>query len=396
MKGLREIQSDRITKIREATREQVTAMTGFDPDSIDWHDIGFSFKVLREACYKARRATPGGWTMREATAESSFGALLRAGVNKFMFDAYQTVPTIYQDLVRVASSNKYEELYAPLYNSELPTEVLPSEPFDDSRIIGLDVHVRNRKFGRMLAFERELVDDDMTGQITQRAANLGEMMRYVEELQVMIAIDAAINPLTGGAGYAYSSTGASNQLQTPGQLSQPNLELADIQAQNMVDPLGNFMLVTPDTVLVSPADKFNLLKLLNSTLQPSVPGAAGQFFGGPTSIVGGGVASGQTGWTMTVNPLQGEYSGKVSRFVRGANSGQGGPGLRGPGLDGSHGSCYLMQSKKSIVFQDRDALEVLQEAPNSGTAFAFDQYRYRVRRRFAVRVVDPAFIQQLN
>lgn len=379
MTGLREIHDRRIKKIREAMRKQCKTAAGVDIDRIDWFDPDFSVKHLREAAYKIHR-------MREASAESSFGQLLRAGVNNFMFDAYQTVPTIYQDLVRVANSNKYEELYAPLYNSELPQEVFPSEPFDDSKILGLDVHVRNRKFGRMLSFERELVDDDMTGQITQRAANLGEMMKYVEELQVMIAIDGAINPQTGAAGYSYATLG--NQLQTVGQLSQPNLELGDIQLQNMVDPLGNFMLVTPDTVLVSPADKFNLLKLLNSTLQPSIPGASGTQLSAQTG--------GQTGWTMTVNPLQGEYSAKVSRFMRGANSAQGGPGLKGPGQDGSHGACYLLQSKKSIVFQDREALEIVQENPTSGAAFNYDQYRYRVRRRFAVRVIDPRFILQIN
>lgn len=382
MPDLRQIQDRRIKKIREAMRNTCRQRAGIDIDKIDWFDPDFSVKNLREAAYRIHK-------MREATAESAFGQLLRAGVNNFMFDAYQLVPTIYQDLVRVASSNKYEELYAPLYNSELPQEVFPSEPFDDSKILGLDVHVRNRKFGRMLSFERELVDDDQTGQITQRAANLGEMMRYVEELQVMIAIDGAINPQTGGAGYSFSVLG--NQLQTPGQLSQPNLELADIQAQNMVDPLGNFMLVTPDTVLVSPADKFNLLKLLNSTLQPSVPGTSGGAIG-----QSGGALGGQTGWTMTINPLQGEYAAKVSRFVRGATSSQGGPGLKGPGQDGSHGACYLLQSKKSIVFQDRDPLEIVQEAPNSGTAFSYDQYRYRVRRRFAVRVIDPRFLIQIN
>jgi len=393
MPDLREIQNRRIKKIREAMRDECKQSSGINIEQVDWTDPDFSVKQLREAAYRARRANlavhagrGGTMGMREASAESSFGQLLRAGVNNFMFDAYQLVPTIYQDLVRVTNSNKFEELYAPLYNSELPQEVFPSEPFDDSKILGLDVHVRNRKFGRMLAFERELVDDDQTGQITQRAANLGEMMRYVEELQVMIAIDGAINPQTGAAGYSFTTLG--NQLQTVGQLSQPNLELADIQAQNMVDPLGNFMLVTPDTVLVSPADKFNLLKLLNSTLQPSIPGASGTQLSAQTG--------GQTGWTMTINPLQGEYSAKVSRFVRGATSSQGGPGLKGPGQDGSHGACYLMQSKKSIVFQDRDPLEIIQEAVNSGTAFSYDQYRYRVRRRFAVRVIDPRFIIQIN
>jgi hypothetical protein len=379
MKDLRQIQSNRITKIRESQRTKILDQTGIDPDLIDWEDTDFSVRRLHESVMRH-------FKMREAIAESSFGQLLRAGVNNLMFDAYQTVPTIYQDLVRVANSTKYEELYAPLYNGEMPIEVLPSEPFDDSRIIGLDVHVRNKKYGRMLAFERELVDDDQTGQITQRASNLGEMMRYVEELQVMIAIDGAINPQDGTAGYSYANLG--NALQTPGQLSQPSLELADIQLQNMIDPLGNFLLVTPDTVLVSPADKFNVLKLLNSTLQPSVPGAAGQ-----TAAT---ASSGQTGYVMTINPLQGEYSAKVSRFVRGASAAQGGPGLKGPGLDGSHGSAYLMQSQKSVVFQDRDPLEVIQENPMSGAAFSYDQYRYRVRRRFAVRVIDPRFICQIN
>ena len=204
----------------------------------------------------------------------------------------------------------------------------------------------------------------------------------------MIAIDGAINPLDGTAGYSYALGTA---LQTPGQVSQPNLETADIQLQNMVDPLGNFLLVTPDTILVSPADKFTVLKLLNSTLQPSVPGTAGGALG-----QAGGALGGQTGWTMTVNPLQGEYSAKVSRFVRGASSAQGGPGLKGPGLDGSHGAAYLLQSKKSIVFQDRDALEVIQENPMSGAAFSYDQYRYRVRRRFAARVIDTRFLCQIN
>ena len=387
MKDLRQIQTERIELIRESMRETILEDTGLDPFAPDWEAYGFSVKKLHEACYShaAKRSTK---RMREVSAESAFGQLLRAGVNNMMFDAYQTVPTIYQDLVRVVSSTKYEELYAPLYNSELPVEVLPSEPFDDSRILGLDVHVRNRKFGRMLAFERELVDDDQTAQIVQRAANLGEMMRYVEELQVMIAIDGAINPLDGTAGYSYALGTA---LQTPGQVSQPNLETADIQLQNMVDPLGNFLLVTPDTILVSPADKFTVLKLLNSTLQPSVPGTAGGALG-----QAGGALGGQTGWTMTVNPLQGEYSAKVSRFVRGASSAQGGPGLKGPGLDGSHGAAYLLQSKKSIVFQDRDALEVIQENPMSGAAFSYDQYRYRVRRRFAARVIDTRFLCQIN
>jgi hypothetical protein len=372
---LREIQAKRTEKMREAARQSAIKASGFDPADIDWYDPSFSINGLREACVK----------MREATSASAMGQLLRAGVSTFMFDAYQAVPTVYQDLVTSVSSTKAEELYAPLYNSELPLEMLPSDPFPDSRILGIDVHVRNRKFGRMITFERELFDDDQTGQIAQRAGNLGEMMRYVEELNVMSAIINAKDPITGASAY---STTIGNQPASPGQLSQPGLEAADIALQNMLDPLGNFLLVMPDTVLVSPADKFNVLKLLNSTLQPSVPGSSGQN--------AGTASSGGTGWTMTVNPLQGEYAPKISRFLPGATSTQGGPGLTGPGLDGSHGAVFLLQAGKATVFQDRDALEIMQEAPTGGTAFEVDQYRYRVRRRFNVAVLDGRFSYRLN
>lgn len=377
MKDLRTIQATRISKVRESARKTAIASCKVDPYTIDWQDPDFSVNKLREAL--SRR-------LREAAAESGFPQLLRAGVQQFMFDAYQTVPTIFQDLVRVTSSNKYEELYAPLYNSELPVEVLPGEAFPDSRIIGLDVHVRNRKFGRLLAFQRELVDDDQTGQISQRAANLGQMMRYIEELQVMLAVVEAENPqVANGKGY---TTALGNTPAVPGGVSQLGLEEADIALQNMVDPLGNFMLVMPDTVLVSPSDKFTILKLLNSTLQPSVPGAAGQTANTATS--------GGTGWTMTINPLQGEYTAKITRFLPGKTAGLGGPGLKGPGLDGANGAWFLMETKKSIVFQDREGLEIIQENPQGGAAFQFDEYRYRIRRRFATKVIDPRFIYRGN
>jgi len=376
---LRTIQAKRIEKVRESTRQSCVKACKVDPyEQIDWQDPDFSVLKLRESLVGK---------MREAVAESSFPQLLRAGVQQFMFDAYQTVPTIFQDLVRVTSSNKYEELYAPLYNSELPEEVLPGEPFPDSRIVGLDVHVRNRKWGRLLAFQRELVDDDMTGQISQRAANLGQLMRYIEELQVMIAIVEAADTFGKVATTGYT-TAIGNTPSAPGGLSQSGLEEGDVGLQNMVDPLGNFMLVMPDTVLVSPSDKFNVLKLLNSTLQPSVPGAAGQTVNT--------ASSGGTGWTMTINPLQGEYTAKVSRFLPGSTTKLGGPGLKGPGLDDSHGAWFLMETKKSVVFQDREGLEIVQENPTAGTSFELDEYRYRVRRRFATQMIDSRFAWRGN
>jgi hypothetical protein len=75
----------------------------------------------------------------------------------------------------------------------------------------------------------------------------------------------------------------------------------------MKDPLGNIIAVQADTILVSPVDQFDAAVLLNSALQPSVPGASGQ--NASTASSGG------TGWTMSVNPLQGLWALKKSRFL---------------------------------------------------------------------------------
>lgn len=304
--------------------------------------------------------------LSEAVAETQLPQLLRFGVQNFLFDGYAAVPTIYADLVRVVQSGGAEELYAPLYGVELPKNLAPGQEFGDSRLQGLDVHVPNGKRGRMLTIERELVDDDRTGQIVTRAGQLGERMRYVEEQDVM-------NAITTGS----YTTALGNVNSGGGQLSQAFIEGADIALEGITDPLGNKMLVMPDTLLVSSADKFNAAKLLQSALQPSVPGASGQ--------TASTASSGGTGWTMTVNPLQGLYNLKVSRFL-----------TTSAGLDSSHGAAFLLEAKKSLVFQDRDPLEVVQEAANAGASFERDIYRYRARRRYAAALIESRYVYRIN
>lgn len=301
--------------------------------------------------------------LSESVAETQLPQLLRFGVQNFLFDGYASVPVVYPDLVRVVSSGGAEELYAPLYGAELPTKLAPGQEYGDSRLLGLDVHVPNNKFGRMLGIEWELVDDDRTGQVVTRASQMGERMRYVEEAQVINAIQAG-----GPQGY---TTTIGNRPATFAPLTGPLLQAADIALEEINDPLGNKMLVLPDTLLVSPADKFNAAVLLQSALQPSVPGASGQ-----TADTAG---SGLTGWTNSINPLQGLYSLKVSRFM--PTTGQ-----------VSGGSWVLMQTKTSVVFQDRTSLRVMQEATNAGQSFERDIIRYRVDRRFAAALIESRYL----
>lgn len=342
---------DRDAEMAVGLREAQRVLPG--AERIAWRDRRLSVKKLREA-----------------VAESAFPTLLRSGVQNFLFDGYEQVAVIYPDLVRVVNSDKYEELYAPLYGAELPKQVNRGQKFEGSRLQGADVRLPNVKFGRMLEVERELVDDDQTGQIIQKASNMGERMRYVEELAVMNAI---LN--------ATYTTAIGNVNSGGSRISQATIENASVALEEMRDPLGQLIMVQPDTILVSPSDKFEGAKLLQSALQPSVPGAANQTAGTATG--------GMTGWTMTMNPLQGLFALKVSRFLPSKASAV-------KGLDGVNGAAFLMQSKKSLVFQDRDPLEVQQEATNAGESFARDEYRWRVRRRFNTAVIESRYLYRIN
>lgn len=350
MKSLREIQKKNLADARDAAFREADAAVGIPgfAAKIDWESPSFSVRRLREA-----------------VAASSFPQLLRTGVNQFMFDAYQQVDVTYPELVRVVNSDKAEELYAPLYGAELPKKVLPSQKFESSRLLGQDIRLRNGKWGRMLDIDRELIDDDQTGQVADRAQGMGQRIRLVEEAETY-------NALVAGA----YTTAIGNAPALNVQVSLAALKAADVALENSVDPLGNFVVVQPDTVAVNPVDKFDVLTLLNSTLQPAVPGGSGQ--NASTA------SSGATGWTMSTNPLQGVYKPVSARYV---------PKI---GLDGTHGAWFLMQAKKSLVFQDRDPLEVAQEAPNSGEGFERDIYRYRTRRRFAVGLIDSRFVYRGN
>lgn len=344
----RNIQLSEVMAGHTALRERITEKQGFDPETIDWkaakRDRGF-WKKLEES---------SGEIMREANASSSLGQLLRYGVQSFMFDAYKDVPTVYQDIVQIVSSSNRQEWYAPLYGAEIPLEVTPGTPYEDSRIMGLDTVLVNKKVGRILSIQKELFDDDQTGQVSTRASKLGKRVRYKEEFDVMTALRAA----------SYSTT-IGNRPAAYVALSQGALETADIALNGVRDPLGNRMGVDPSLLLVSTSDKFNAAKLLNSTLNPSVPGASGQ--------TAGSASSGDLSGTMAFNPLAGLYDLRVSRFL-------------------GAGDWMLMEPKTSIPFQERAPLSVVQEDPNSGRSFDQDIYRWKVSRRYATTVLESRYI----
>lgn len=346
---------------------------------LDFTRPDFSIKKFREGAYTVAMKT------QEAQAELAFGQLLRAGVQNIFNDIYQAVEVTYTAAVREAASNKRQEFYAPLERVGFPKRVEREDSFPETNMKGLDIELINVKSGMMFSFGRELADDDQTGQIVQRAGQLGENARIYEEAYVWTRIanvaqslDGEPLPLSSTYATVYADAAAGglhgtaanprgvNSLPVSGsaRLSQSSMQAGWILAKKMLDQSGRPMVVAPKILAISPQDIFFATILLNSTQNPSMSSTQ-------TADIGkvGGIAG--------INPIQNLVGVVSSRFIP------------------DYSAIYI-DAGKGFVFQRRDPQEVVQENPQSGPAFSQEVFRYKTRARWEADFIDPKFTINLN
>lgn len=332
-------------------RPRVEARLREHAAQIDFMHPEFSFRNLMEAAAEIA-------DLVEANAISTFGYLLRAGIQEFANEVYSDLPVIYPNFVTEVTSTRRSELYSGLYRPALPKHVDAGEKFQDTAFKGFQREIVNQKFGHIETFERELFDDDQTGQIRARAGNLGEGFRIFEEIYVLRRLfgltgseeGVEVPASTYNNGTPFTTT-IGNRPTDYVLLSQTALEAGHVSMRKMTDPLGRKFLVTPTILLVSPDDELLAYTLLNSQL----------------------LAFTTTGATShMVNPMQGRYTPYSSPFVPAR-------------------AWMIGDPKRGFVFQRRDTMEVVQENVQSGLSFIQETYAFRARERFEADWVESRF-----
>jgi len=385
--AMQEKQRKQFLTLHEDNRKAVLAKVASDYNIaeiekvVDFNRPNFSIKAFREASYALSKR------LREAQSESVFGQLLRAGVLNQFNDIYQAVEVTYDAVVRQTSSNKRQEFYSPLERVGFPKLTERGDKFPEQDFKGIDIEMINNKYGMMLAVERELVDDDQTGQIVQKAGQMGENARIQEEAIVWGTIAGTAGSFDGeaipvsktyptpyvngvpgvsgglsGSGKGVNALGGSGY--TAGRLSQATIQSAWILAKKMLDQSGRPMLVMPSILAVSPQDVFYAQTLLNSDYNPSMASTA-------TGDIG------KTGGNFAINPIKNMVGIVATRFLPDYAS-------------------LLIDPGKGFAFQRRDATEVVQENPQSGPAFSQEIFRYKLRTRWVADFIDPKFMINLN
>jgi hypothetical protein len=322
-------------------------------DQIDFLDPHFSFARLREAAERVAELT-------EANVESSYGYLLRGAVQEFANEAYTDHPTVYQSLVTSIDSTKLTEVYGGLYRSSMPEETDAGEEFKESNFKGFEREIRNRKFGRIEKFERELFDDDQTGQVRRRAGDMGEGYKTFEEIYVLSrlfnlarteeGVDVTLSSYGSGTVF---STAIGNRPSSYARFTQAKLEAAHVSLRAITDPVGRKFVVTPRVLVAGIHDELEVARVLGSPMMANDTSSAGSL-------------------ALRVNPMAGRYTPVTSPFVEDYAWGIGDP-------------------KKGLVFQRRDPIEIQQELPGTGSSFKQEIYAFRIRSRWECDWVEPRF-----
>ncbi len=358
-----------------------TAQTSFGIDMKDAKKFptgssDFSWKKFKERALK------------EAISASSFSQLERVGVQAAVNQLYLSVEDTYSDWVHVIASDKDTELYAPLHGITFPGEVGPAEKFIESNMAGLDIKLRNRKFGQLFTVERELDEDDQTSQIQSMVSLMAEYAKLVAEVYCYgklasvagmkysnLTVPVSETKPSTESNYPWTTSsapftgGGFNKPASPVALSQANIQNGIIALMNQLNLLGLKMLVKPETIVISPHYRFDLSVLLNSAYYPS-----------------GAAATGNVGGAFAINPIFNVLAKPViSRFLFNQNG----------SVNADSKAWYLMDASKPwFVLQQRETASVSQESPLAGESFDRDILRWKMRCRLNADFIDPRFAWQ--
>lgn len=362
-----------------AMRTEMRAKYGIDPIT----DTE-KFPVLKESFSWKKFRGQLNEQLKEADSSTAFTQFLRAGIQNITAGMYESTPVTYEDWVTVVPSGRAEEPYAPMHGVSFPRQVGPQVPYPEVAAAALDLKLKNYKYGSVYAVEKELLEDDQTGQFQRQAGMMGEYLRVLAEVLCYGKLASVSGMSYSGFDVPTSETKPSTEAAYPwstglvgggktkpasyGALTQSNIQAGFIALMAQKNLQGIIMNVAPNRIMISPYYSFDLSVLLNSAYYPS-----------------GAAAAGAVGGAFAINPLKGIADATVARYMF-DNAGA---------ITGNSKAWYLVDdSKPFFVLQQRTPIAVEQENPQAGESFQRDIYRFKAYSRQNADFIDPRFAWQ--
>jgi len=367
-------------EIASASQEIATMYESEKGAGDGWLSGAISWKNLRESAARNFRS------LKEANPSSAFGQLFRVGTQMVANAWAKRYPVTYTEIAETVQSTNRQEFHNPLWGSEFADVVAEGKPFREGKVIGQDVEIINVKWGKIEAFNRELFDDDQSRQIGQRQRHLGESIKATMDAyfsrKFFGAADATSFPfavpaskwpgivnkdgtsVTTPFSVNMYANNVGNRPATYTDLTGPAILTGLNALRQAKDPLGIPIVAIADTLLVSTFHEEKAKALLSSDYNPFVQGTG--------ATTASSAVTGVVGGILMNNTLKGRLKLVCNIFLK-------------------QGAWALGVSQQGMIDQVRDAMEIVQEVPNSGDSFNYDTIRFRSRIREEMDWVTPHY-----
>ena len=312
--------------------------------------------------------------LKETNTDGTLGALTTLGVEAIMLNRFQVIDTSYRSIAMTRASDADTQVYETTFRPGIPQLVLPGEQAPEVNLASTPYTVKNYKWMLKLNFTAEITEDDQTGEVAAAASEAAENMDYIFESWMVSVLLGGVGTYGGftpgqafqtyidaDGGAQYTTTGARINKITPAAVSYESLRSVEQLGAAVTQPDGQRLLVRPDTIWHAPFDSFTVDTMLKSSTWAASSNT------GDTGVAG--MTGSTTGSVGAHNPLQGRYTPVVNQLLPVNTTGNGGAwGL-------------IVKNRNPIVSQEREAIQVLMEAPNAGRSFENDLVQWRVRKR---------------
>lgn len=356
-KGEKPGKAEAIAALQEALRQRK-----FAPSDL-------SIRELYEAFVGPMPPRSRASFLTESAVDTSFfqhaaGVFITAA----LMEAYQAVPRVGRDLVKVIQTRKTNNRIVGYVGVEALKDVEQGAPYPDGTVYDrwADGTVGSKR-GRILAITEEAINEDDTGQVLKLASDLGELAAEDEELHILEGIiNPTYKPNSVSTAF-YAAAGSLINDKTGNALKNyTSLEEVMKLAINIKGPNGRPMIVNFKVLLVP----FSLLATANSivnatqvvrsaTLVP--PDAKIETFS-PTPLPVPKVVS-----TMLLDQITAPAGAAASNW-------------------------YMGDPQKAFVFLEYWPLQVTAMPASSEDGFNRDvTFKYKVRRRGTLVAQDSRF-----
>jgi hypothetical protein len=235
---------------------------------------------------KLDMATASSARIAEAITSTGFPTVTKALLHPKVIEAYELAMGDISTLVTELPVSRPEEKIAGFNAPEGLEKVGEGMPYEESVLTEKYVMLKSSKFGRIISLTREMILFDQTGQILQRARQIGEMAGYHRAQYILEKATSVACTATGESAnnslfwdgtartmfantHTFDSSSYANDNLITTALSTDGISEAMYKLKKMKNQQGQYVnLGTPITLLIPPELEKTARKLLESEGDP--------------------------------------------------------------------------------------------------------------------------------